>query len=115
MQYCFISAMLTVFKTQCCKQSVFHTRKMSDPITERLHSHKRYNRHWVLGEPYSNGGLWYKDQRAYYGKLEGEWSDCVDESNALAKDLHALNCPRVRRHSQTMARRNIVEYATTIL
>ena len=110
MHYCFILAMVDMFKTQHCKQSDSHTGKMSDPITERLHSHKRYNHHWVLGEPYSYGGLWYKDQRAYYGKLECEWSDCVDELNTLVEDLRALNCPRVRRHSLTMARHNIVGY-----
>ena len=53
--------MLVMFKTQRCKQSVSHTGKMSDPITERLRSHKQYDRHWVLGEPYSYGDLWYKD------------------------------------------------------
>ena len=115
MQHCFISAMLDVFKTQRCKQSVSHIGKMSDPIIERLHSHKRYNRHWVIGKPYSYGGLWYKDQRTYYGKLEREWSNHVDQSNAFIKDLRTLNCLRVQRHSLTMAHCNIVEYAVAIL
>ena len=64
--------MLAVFQTQRCKQSVSHIGKMSDPITKRLRAHRLYNRHYVLGEPYSYSGLWYKDQRAYYGKLERE-------------------------------------------
>ena len=88
---------------------------MSDPIIERLCAHKRYNRYWALGKPYSYGSLWYKDQRAYYGKLEREWYDRVDELNALVEDLRAQNSPRVRRHSLTMARHNIIEYAATIL
>ena len=88
---------------------------MSDPIIERLCAHKRYNRHWALGKPYSYGSLWYKDQRAYYGKLEREWYDRVDELNALVEDLRALNSPRVRRHSLTMALHNIIEYAATVL
>ena len=69
----------------------------------------------MLGEPYSYGGLWYKDKRAYYTKLHREWYECVDESNALIEDLRVLNCPIIRRNSLTMAHRNIVEYVTTVL
>ena len=69
----------------------------------------------MLGEPYSYGGLWYKDKRAYYTKLHYEWYDCVDELNALVEDLRVLNCPILRMHSLIMAHRNIVEYATTVL
>lgn len=102
----------------CLKHNVVnkvsHKQKMNDPIKEGIRSHKRYNRHWVLGEPYNYEGLWYKDKRAYYAKLHHEWCGHVDESIALVKDLHALNCPRLRKHSLTMPRHNIMEYATTI-